>query len=40
MTLSFRSGMSAGAIITDGVCRYLKEHRGEEPVEVVLHITV
>ncbi|VVD28836.1 protein of unknown function [Paraburkholderia dioscoreae] len=24
-------------LIADGLCRYLKEHRGEEPVERVLH---
>jgi hypothetical protein len=37
MTLSFRPGMSACAFITDGLYRYLKEHRGEQPVELVLH---
>jgi hypothetical protein len=37
MTLSFRPGMSACAFITDGFSRYLKEHRAEEPVELVLH---
>lgn len=37
MTLSFRPGMSACAFITEGLYRYLKEHRGEEPVELVLH---
>ena len=29
--------MSVCAFITDGLCRYLKEHRGEEPAEPVLH---
>jgi hypothetical protein len=29
--------MSAYAFITDALYRYLKEHRGEEPVELVLH---
>lgn len=37
MALAFRPGMSACAFITDGIYRYLKEHRGEEPVELVLH---
>jgi hypothetical protein len=37
MTLGVRPGMSACAFITDGLYRYLKEHRGEEPVELVLH---
>jgi hypothetical protein len=36
MTLSFRLGMSACAFITDGLYRYLKEHWGAGPVELVL----
>lgn len=36
MTLSFRAGMSACAFVVDGLYRYLKEHKGEEPVELVL----
>jgi hypothetical protein len=37
MTLSFRPDMSACAFIVDGLDRYLKEHEGEEPAELVLH---
>lgn len=37
MTLSLRPGMNACTFIADGLYRYLKEHRGEEPVELVLH---
>lgn len=37
MTLAFRPGMGVCSFIIDGLYRYLKEHRGEEPVELVLH---
>lgn len=32
MTLSFRPGKSARTFTTEGLYRYLTEHRGEEPV--------
>jgi len=37
MTLSFQPRMDVCAFILNGLCRYLKEHEGDEPVELVLH---